>query len=149
MLRVPRTAAAVLGATAAVAPLALLGCGGDDQTYENRDRPAAPIQVTAYVAKDKVSVSPGTFGAGPITLIVTNHTDRSQQVTLETSDSPGSSRAGVRQETGPINPRDTATIQADVRQGAYTVHVSGGDIRAAKIAVGAARPSAQQDLLLP
>jgi hypothetical protein len=148
MLRVPRTAAAVLGATV-VAPFVLLGCGGEDQKHENLDRPPAPIQVTAYVAKDKVSVSPGSFGAGPITLIVTNHTDRSQQVTLETSDDPGSSGAGVRQETGPINPRDTATIQADVRQGAYSVHVSGGDIRPAKLAVGAERPSSQQDLLLP
>lgn len=143
----PRTAAAVLGATA-VAPLLLLGCGGADNTYENRDRPPAPIQVTAYVSKDRVSVSPGTFGAGPITLVVTNQTDRSQQVTLETADTPGA-QAGVRQETGPINPRDTATIQADVRQGAYSVHVSGGDIRPAKLAVGAQRPSSQQDLLLP
>jgi hypothetical protein len=148
MLRVPRTAAAVLGATV-VAPFVLLGCGGEDHKYENRDRPAVPIQVTAYVSKDKVSVSPGSFGAGPITLIVTNHTDRSQQVTLETSDAPGSSTAGVRQETGPINPRDTATIKADVRQGAYSVRVAGGDIRPGTIAVGAGRPSAQQDLLLP
>lgn len=148
MLRVPRTAAAVLGVTV-VAAFVLGGCGGEDQKYTNRDRPPVPIQVTAYVAKDKVSVSPGRFGAGPITLIVTNHTDRSQQVTLETSDSPGSAKAGVRQETGPINPRDTATIQADVRQGAYSVHVSGGDIRPAMVKVGAERPSAQQDLLLP
>jgi hypothetical protein len=148
MLRVPRTAAAVLGATV-VAPFVLLGCGGEDQKHANVDRPPAPILVTAYVSKDKVSISPGSFGAGPVRLVVTNHTDRSQQVTLETSDDPGSSAAGVRQETGPINPRDTATIQADMRQGAYSVHVSGGDIRPGRIAVGASRPSSQQDLMLP
>jgi hypothetical protein len=148
MLRVPRTAAVVLGA-AVVVPLLLGGCGSGDTPYENRDRPPIPMVVTAYISKDRVSVSPAVFGAGPIRLIVTNQTDRSQQITLETSDRPGSDTAGVRQQTGPINPRDTAALQADVRQGDYSVHVSGGDIRPAKLAVGSQRDTSQQDLLLP
>jgi hypothetical protein len=140
--------AVVLTAVAVVA-VAQAGCGAQDGTRANRDRPAAPIIVTALVSKDAVSVSPARFGAGPIELIVTNHTDRSQQVTLETSREPGSPRSGVRQRTGPINPRDTAMLRADVRPGDYLVRISRGDIRSGRLSVGAPRPSAQQDLMLP
>ncbi len=133
---------------AAVAAVAVGGCG-DDSDYKNTDRPPAPIVVTAFIAKDKVSVSPTQFGAGPIQLKVVNSTDRSQSVTLETADKPGSSAAGVRQVTGPINPNDNATLAANVREGTYSVHVSGDDIRAATLDVGEERPTSQQDLMLP
>ena len=128
--------------------MALSACG-DDTTYKNTDRPAVPIVITASIAKDKVSVSPTKFGAGPIKLIVTNATERSQQLTLETTDEPGGDRAGVRQETGPINPRDTATLAANVGEGSYTVHVGGDAINSATLDVGSPRPSSQQDLMLP
>jgi hypothetical protein len=146
MLRVPRAHAA-LGATIAVAGL-VVGCGGG-ATHENKDRPPAPIVITASIGKSKVSVSPTSFGAGPITLVITNQTDRSQQITLESSDGPGSGQTGIRQETGPINPQDTASLAADVRRGSYQVHVRGNGIRPAQLDVGAERPSSQQDLLLP
>ena len=138
---------AALGATAMAAPL-VVGCG-DSGTHANEERPPSPIVVTASISKDKVSVSPASFGAGPIRLIVTNQTDRSQQITLESADEPGSGETGIRQETGPINPRDTAALAATVRQGAYRVHVKGNDISSAKLDVGEERDSSQQDLLLP
>jgi hypothetical protein len=142
-----RTHVLALG-TAAVTAVAIAGCG-DDSDYQNTDRPPAPIVVTALIAKDKISVSPTKFGAGPIQLKVVNSTDRSQSVTLETADKPGSSASGVRQVTGPINPNDNATLSADIRQGTYSVHVSGDDIRAATLDVGTQRPTSQQDLMLP
>jgi hypothetical protein len=138
----------LLCGTAAVMAAGAVGCG-DDSDYKNTDRPPAPMIVTAFIAKDKISVSPTQFGAGPIQLKVVNSTDRSQSVTLETADDPGSSAAGVRQVTGPINPSDNATLAADVRQGTYSVHVSGDDIRSATLDVGKERPSSQQDLQLP
>jgi hypothetical protein len=138
---------AALGA-AAVAAFATVGCG-DDSDYTNADRPPAPIVITALIAKDRISVSPTSFGAGPIQLKVVNGTDRSQQITLETADKPGSDAAGVRQVTGPINPRDNATLSADIREGTYSVHVGGDDIRAATLDVGRQRPTSQQDLMLP
>jgi hypothetical protein len=138
---------AALGATALAAPL-VAGCGGSD-THANEERPPSPIVVTASISKDKVSVSPASFGAGPIRLIVTNQTDRSQQITLESAEDPGSSDAGIRQETGPINPRDTASLAATVTEGRYHVHVKGNDISSAKLDVGEQRESSQQDLLLP
>jgi hypothetical protein len=147
MARAHRTPVVALG-TAAIAAVAVGACGSDSD-YKNTDRPAAPIVITAFIAKDKVSVSPTKFGAGPIQLKVVNSTDRSQSVTLETADEPGSPAAGVRQVTGPINPNDNATLSANVREGTYSVHVSGDDIRAATLDVGQPRPTSQQDLMLP
>lgn len=147
MLRAPRLTAAS-SATVAVVALCVSACG-DDAERDSRDRPPAPIIVTASISTDKVSVSPTSFGAGPITLVVTNQTDRSQQITLESADDPGARETGTRQETSPINPLDTASLSANVRQGAYRVHVRGNDIRPAKLEVGQERPSSQQDLLLP
>jgi hypothetical protein len=120
------------------------GCGGGSD-YKNEPRPAAPIVVTASISKQAVSVSPKKFGAGPVTLIVTNQTSASQQLTLEIS----SGEAGFKGRTGPINPRDTSQLKADLDPGSYSVHVDGGSIRAAKLNVGAKRPSAQNDLLQP
>lgn len=146
MARAHRTP--VVAFTAAAAAAVAVGCGSDSD-YKNTERPAAPIVITALIAKDRISVSPTKFGAGPIQLKVVNSTDRSQSVTLETADKPGSSASGVRQVTGPINPNDNATLAADVREGTYSVHVSGDDIRAATLDVGEPRPSSQQDLMLP
>jgi len=145
MARAHRTP--VVAFTAAAAAAVAVGCGSDSD-YKNTERPAAPIVITALIAKDRISVSPTKFGAGPIQLKVVNSTDRSQSVTLETADEPGGD-AGVRQVTGPINPKDNATLAANVRQGTYSVHVSGDDIRAATLDVGEPRPSSQQDLMLP
>ena len=132
-------AAAIAGA------LALAGCG---TTTERRNEPRPPprIVITGSISTDRVSVSPRRFGAGPISLVVANLTDTSQQVTLESSNR---SRPGIRQQTAPINPRDTAELRADLTTGRYTVKVSGGGIAAATLRVGKPRPSAQNDLLQP
>jgi hypothetical protein len=131
---------------ACVAALAATGCGSDDD-YKNELRPPSPIVVTAAVSKEAVSISPAKFGAGPISLIVTNQTDDTQQVTLETSNTSGS--PGITQQTGPINPSDTATLQADIPQGTYELGVRGAAIKPAKLVVGEKRESAQNDLLQP
>jgi hypothetical protein len=128
--------------------LAAGGCGGGGGDYKNELRPPSPIVITASVSKDGVSVSPRRLGAGPISLIVSNQTGASQQVTIESATTPGSG-PGIRQETPPINPRDTATLTADVAPGTYRVHVAGDGIRAATFRVGSARASAQNDLLQP
>jgi hypothetical protein len=139
-----RSASAQVVTCLAFAAVMVAGCGGGTD-YKNQPRPAAPIVVTASIAKDAVSVSPRKFGAGPITLIVTNQTGASQQLTVEIN----SGAAGFKGRTGPINPRDTGQLKADLARGTYSVHVDGNSIRAAKLTVGAKRPSAQNDLLQP
>jgi hypothetical protein len=145
-MQMRRTAALVPLAVAAV--LALGGCGSSSGDYKNDPRPPAPIIITGYVDDQRVSVSPRILGAGPISLIVTNQTNTSQRVTLESAGATGSG-PGIRQVTAPISPQDTATLKVDVKPGSYTVHVSGDAIRAARLKVGRERASAQNDLLQP
>jgi hypothetical protein len=140
--------------TAALAPLAvgavlaLGGCGSSSADYKNDPRPPGPIVVTGYIDDQRVSVSPRSLGAGPISLIVTNQTGSAQRVTLESA-GPAGTGPGLKQVTAPISPRDTATLKADVKPGRYTVHVAGDAIRAARLQVGRERASAQNDLLQP
>jgi hypothetical protein len=133
-----------LGALLLASAALVAGCGGDEE-YANRPRPPAPIVVSASIGTDRVSVSPRRFGAGPVELKVANLTDRALRLTLETL----GRGPGRRQETGPINPRETASLKVDVEQGDYAVAVSGRGIDPARLRVGAQRPSAQNDLMLP
>ena len=128
--------------------LALLAGCGDEDDYENEPRPPAPIVVSAAVTESRISVSPREFGAGPVNLIVTNQTERAQEITLET-DEIGGTEPGIQQRTGPINPGDTASLKADLKQGTYRVATDSQNIRAAAIDVGGSRPSAQNELLQP
>ena len=135
-------------AVGAVGAATLAAACGNESDYKNRPRPPAPIVVSAAINAEKVSVSPRKFGAGPVTLIVTNQTPKAQEITLET-DELGGDQPGLRQRTGPINPGDTASIKADLRTGTYRVAVESRAIEAAALRVGRARPSSQNDLLQP
>jgi hypothetical protein len=130
------------------ATLVIAGCGGDDTDYANEPRPPAPIVVSASIGADRVSVSPRRFGAGPVTLIVTNQTGESREITLETDEIGGSS-PGIEQNSGPINPGDTASLKAELRRGTYRVGVDDRGIDGARLRVGAERKSAQDELLQP
>ena len=139
-------ARSLIGITAATAAF-VVGCG-DESDYANNPRPPAPIVVSASINNGKVSVSPQKFGAGPVTLIVANETERAQEITLET-DEIGGSAPGITQKTGPINPGDTASLKADLKKGTYSVSAAGDGIKAAALDVGDPRPSAQNELLQP
>ncbi|MCW3003992.1 MAG: hypothetical protein JWQ20_3290 [Conexibacter sp.] len=148
MRRTPRQAA--VAACALVAVLAVAACGGSDRKYKNAQRPPAPIVISAAIDDQQVSLSPKRFGAGPITLVISNQSNATQQVTLETVDSPDTTGPGeTAVHTGPINPRETASVKAVVKPGAYELHTGAGDVHPAKITVGPQRPSAQNDLLQP
>jgi hypothetical protein len=138
----PRIVTGLLAAT-----LALAGCGSDPD-YANEPRPPSPINITAAVTPEKLTVSPQKFGAGPIVLIVANQTEDPQRVTLQTDELAGST-GGIKQSTSPINPGGTATLKVDVREGEYELSVDGAGVKPARIAVGAERDSAQNDLLQP
>lgn len=135
----------VVGALA----VAVAGCGSTSHAYRNSPRPPAPVVVSASIGDQQVSVSPTHLGAGPITLVITNQSASSQQITLATRDAPGSGPGVTAVRTGPINPRETASVRAEVRPGTYDLAVRGGAVQAARIHVGQPRPSAQNDLLQP
>ena len=123
------------------------GCGAEGD-YENEPRAPLSINVTTTISNGRVSVSPARFGAGPIVLVVANQTDEPQTVTIETDELDGD-EVGLVRSTAPIEPRDTASLQVQVRQGRYLVRASGEQIEAARLAVGAPRPSGQNSLPLP
>jgi hypothetical protein len=123
---------------------ALAGCGAEGE-YSNLPRPASPIVVTASIGKASVAVSPRRFGAGPVRLVVTNQTDSAQRIIFESAGGQG----GFTQQSGPINPRGTAELQAEVPQGRAVVRVSGEGIDASRLTVGPRRRSGQDELLQP
>jgi hypothetical protein len=148
MRRTPRQVAAA--ACALTAAVTLGACGDDDKKYANAERPATPIVISASIDDDAVQVSPRKFGAGPITLIISNQSTSSQQVTLETDQQPGDDGPGEKAiQTGPISPRETAAVKGEVKQGTYALRVGGDGVQAATIVVGKARPTAQNELLQP
>ena len=134
------------GTTVLVAAALLTGCGGGDDDYANNPRPPAPINVTAAITDDGVTVSPEEFGAGPVVFIIANQTDAARQVTLEADTSEG---PGIKQTTSPINPDGTASLKVDMKEGAYEMRVDGTGVTAAQVKVGSSRKSAQDELLQP
>ena len=136
------------GSALALAAVTVAGACGEDEERANRERPAATINVTAAIIDGHIRVSPRRFGAGPIRLLITNRTTLARAVTFETDEIDGLS-GGLTQSTSPINPAGTAMLEVDVRQGRYELSASGRGIRPAAVRVGAARPSAQQELLQP
>lgn len=143
MCRTPWT---VSGVAVAVV-FGFAGCGGDDD-FANEERAPARITLAAAITPSNVTVSPSRFGAGTIELIASNFTSKSQQLTLSSRRLAGSAEP-LRQRTGPINPGDTASLTADLRQGTYRVTTGSGAITPATIRVGPPRQSAQDTLLQP
>lgn len=136
-------------ASLVVAIVLALGAGGcGDDGFANGERAPKPITLGVSVTPSKVTVSPSSIGAGPVELIVSNLTPTSQQVTLR-SESLAGGGALLEQRTGPINPRDTASLTADLVPGNYRLTVRPGTIAPARIRVGRSRPSAQDDVLQP
>ena len=133
--------------TLCAAGLALGGCGEDD--FENEPRPPVPKQLTGVITDERVTVSPRALGAGPVVITVSNQTEASHTVTLESA-----SGGNIREQVGPINPLDTATIQRTLEPGRYTVSAGSEravarEIEPATLNIGEERESGSDELLLP
>src|SRR5262245_38893826 len=133
---------------ALVAVVLLAGCGDDRADYQNKPRPPAPINVTAAIDGNRVRVSPGTFGSGPVVFIISNQSGAAQTVTFETDEIGGDS-GGITRSTREIASRSTAQLKVDPPEGTYTLSASTSSIRPAEIEVGTRRESAQNELLQP
>jgi hypothetical protein len=124
--------------------VAAAGCGGDD--FENKPRPAVPVDLTGVIQQNKVTVSPNRVGAGPISITISNQTKDAHTVTLEGT--------RVKEQVGPINPLDTATLQKSLAPGDYEVRAGSSaavpkEIAPATLRVGRARANSNNRLLLP
>lgn len=129
------------------AGLVVASCGEDD--FENEPRPPVPKQLTGVITDERVTISPDDLGAGPVVITVSNQTEMSHTVTLESADG-----GNIREQVGPINPLDTATIQRTLDPGRYTVRAGSEqaverEISPATLRIGRERDSASDELLLP
>lgn len=114
-------------------------CGEED--FANEPRPPAPIEVTAAIDDRSVSVSPREFGAGLVTITISNQTAEPVRLVLEGPSDESSDE---------IVPGGTGSIKADLAEGEYEASAGDDlDIRPQTITVGPERESSQNDLLLP
>lgn len=139
-----RTLTAGVVATAVVA---LAGCGSAND-YANKSRPAAPVNVTASISDQRIALSPMRLKAGPVVLIVTNQSSRSEELTL-TGASGETACTAQNASSGPINPQGTASVQVVLTDGICDVAVAGGKVPPARLEVYGQRPSAQNQVGLP
>jgi hypothetical protein len=136
-LRARSGAAALL----AVLALATAGCGSDDEA-RSEQRPPVPVNISVQIGTERVTASPDSIGAGPVTLLVSNQSGAAQTVT---ADGPR-----VRRTIGPIPPDDTATVKLTMGTGEFTIAAEeSAGLDPATIRVGPPRDSAQNELLLP
>lgn len=136
-----RSAAALLAAVLAGLALTVSACGSGSDN-RNKVRPPVPINISVQLSPSRVSASPAKFGAGPITLLISNQSGASQTLTI---DGPR-----LRQSAGPINPQDTATLKVTVGSGEFQLAADpASGLKPGRLQVGPSRPSGQNQLLLP
>ena len=121
-----------------LAVLAVAGCGAED--HPNDPRPPSPVELSALINDGKVTLAPSKTGAGLAVITVSNQS--SDDVQLDFSGPSNGS-------TSEIAAGGVGTVQLQLKEGDYTVEPSVSSISSGKLEVGAERPSAQNDLLLP
>jgi hypothetical protein len=131
-------------ATVVIAALLVAGCGDED--FENKPRPAVPVELTGVIQEDELTVSPSKVGAGQVTITISNQTNAAKTITLE-----GES---ITEEVGPVQPLDTAAITRTLDPGTYEVRAGSEravrkEIAPATLDIGKARASSSGELLLP
>jgi len=100
------------------------------------------VNVSVHIGTERLTASPDNIGAGPVTLLVSNQSGASQTLTV---DGPR-----LQRTAGPNPPDDTATVKVTMQSGDFTISAEEtAGVRPATLTVGAPRPSAQNELLLP
>jgi hypothetical protein len=128
----------------ALAAALIAGCGDDD--FKNEARAPVRLALTGVIKDDKVTVSPAKVGAGPVEITISNQTQGVRTILLE-----GES---IREQQGPVQPGDTATIQKTLEPGSYEVRAGSEkavrkEIQPAVLEIGQKRKNSNNDLLLP
>jgi hypothetical protein len=114
------------------------GCGAEE--FPNDPRPPATVELSGKVDNRKVTVVPSRIGAGLATFTISNQSADDVQL-----DFNGPNRA----QTSDIPAGGIGQVQFELQTGQYSVEADVPTISPATMRVGAERPSAQNDLLLP
>ena len=129
----------VVAAVGCAVAVGVSGCGEDD--FENDPRPPSPVELTAAIDSNSVTIAPSDPAAGLVVITISNQTEESTQLVLE-----GPTDAS----SGEIPPRGTGTIKAALEEGEYEASAgSDATIEPTEVLVGPPGESSQNDLLLP
>ena len=115
----------------------LAACGEED--FENNPRPPSPIELSARIGDDGVTVSPRDVGAGLATITISNQTPRAERLVLE---------GPTDEASDEILAGGTGSLKIALEQGDYEV-TDGGGARLTELVVGPERESSQNELGLP
>lgn len=141
-----------------LATATVLSACGSSKHFANQPRPAPPVNLTVYINDQRVAVSPGSVGAGPVVFIITNQASNAESLSVSSS---GSGNSQPLADTGPISPQATAQLSVDLNSpGDYSVGVGRGSsteaaaaaptgIQSAQIHVGKPRPNSNNDIAQP
>jgi hypothetical protein len=121
-----------------VATVLVAGCGAED--FPNDPRPPAPVELSAKIDDRNVVVVPDRIGAGLASFTISNQSEDAVQLTF---DGPNSAA------TDEIPAGGLGQVQFELETGDYSIDPSVPTISPGTMTVGAKRPSAQNDLLLP
>ena len=132
--------------TAGVGVATILGACGQQGFDRSPPRPPVAVQITGVVTARQVTVSPSRIAGGPIVLSLSNRDEDSHTVVLE--------GMRTREQVGPINPQDTATLTAELTRGVYAVRAGSEhavnpseQIEPARLVVGRRIPTGKDDRL--
>jgi iron uptake system EfeUOB component EfeO/EfeM len=137
----------------AIIALIVTACGSAGGQSPSAARPPNPVNLTVYVNDSRVSVSPRTVGAGPLTFIVTNQASQAEALAISKG---GSTLAS----TPPINPQGTTQVSVNFRPGRYIIATGTqgkndaqlskqSSIRPASLHIGRERESSANSVLQP
>jgi hypothetical protein len=126
-----------VGIAALLSAAGLAACGDED--FENNPRPPAPIELSARIGDDAVTVSPSGVGAGLATITISNQTRDAAGLVLE---------GPTDEASDEILAGGTGSLKLVLEEGDYEVTDDDG-ARATELIVGPERPSSQNDLGLP
>jgi len=116
------------------------GCGEDD--FENDPRPPSPVELTAAIDKNSVSIAPSNPDAGIAVITISNQTGEPTELVLT---------GPTDESSGEIPPSGTGTIKAALEEGDYEASTGSSEsgVKPAQLTVGPPGESSQNDLLLP
>jgi len=127
----------IAGLAAALAAAGFAACGEED--FENNPRPPAPIELSARIGTDAITVSPSNAGAGLATITISNQTPDPARLVLE---------GPTDEASDEILGGGTGAMKIALEEGDYLV-TDGEESRESELVIGPERASSQNDLLLP
>lgn len=126
-----------VGIAALVSAAGLGACGDED--FENNPRPPSPIELSARIGDDSVTVSPSEVGAGLATITISNQTRDAAGLVLE---------GPTDEASDEILAGGTGSMKIALEEGDYDVTDDDG-ARGTELIVGPERESSQNELGLP